>query len=124
MGSEPPALEGVAVAAAQGGELEGGTQGPLQPDGRAPAVLGKREQREVDPLHPRGLAPKRLRDEIIEQDGRGKQQQKRKDRRRGGAEGKEQSNDKWSMPEFGVDPGGAGLVAGRYTANSRQCSHR
>ena len=31
------------------------------------------EQGEVEPLRPRGLAPKRLRDRTIEQDGRGKQ---------------------------------------------------
>ena len=78
VGREPPEVEGAAVVAAQGGELEGVAQGPLQPDGRAPAVLGRREQGEVGPLHPRGLAPKRLRDETIEQDGRGKQQQRSK----------------------------------------------
>ena len=36
------------------------------------------EQGEVEPLRPRGLAPKRLRDRTIEQDGRGRQQQRRK----------------------------------------------
>ena len=39
MGSEPLALEGVVVVAAHGEELEGGAQGPLQPDGRAPTML-------------------------------------------------------------------------------------
>ena len=76
--------------------------------------------REVGPLHPRGLAPKRLRDEIIEQDCQGKQQQKRRGRGRGGAERKEQSNDKWSMPGFSADLGGAGLVADRYTVKAVQ----
>ena len=63
------------VVAAQKGELKGEAQGPLQSDGRAPAVRGERVQRDVGPLHPRGLAPKRMGDEIIDQDGRGKQQQ-------------------------------------------------
>jgi hypothetical protein len=80
-------------------------------------MLGRKEQGEVGPLHPRGLAPKRLRDETIEQDDRGRQQQKRKGRGRTGTERKQQgeSDDKWSMPGFRVDPGGAGLVVGRYT---------
>ena len=42
----PPALEGAVVAAAQGEELVGEGQGPLQPGGRAPTVLKKRVQRE------------------------------------------------------------------------------
>ena len=44
------------------GELVRLRQGPLQPDSRTPTVLGKRVQREEVPLHPRGLAPKRLRE--------------------------------------------------------------
>jgi hypothetical protein len=33
---------------------------------------------------------------------------------------REQSNGKWSMPGFSVDPGGAVLVAGRYTVKAVQ----
>ena len=89
--SEPPALEGAAA-----------------------------EQGEVEPLRPRGLAPKRLRDRTIEQDGRGKQQQKRKGSGKEGAGKKQQGDGKWSMPGFRVDPGGAELVAGRYTVKAVQ----
>ena len=39
VGSEPPALEGAGVVAVREGELVERGQGPLQPDGRAPAVL-------------------------------------------------------------------------------------
>ena len=39
-----PALKGAVVVAAQGGELVGEGQGPLQPRGRAPTVLRKRVQ--------------------------------------------------------------------------------
>ena len=83
-------------------------------------MLGRREQGEVGPLRPRGLAPKRLRDKTVEQDGRDKQQQKRKGSGRGGAGKKQQSDGKWSMPGFRVDPGGAELVAGRYTVKAVQ----
>ena len=117
---EPLAVEGAAVVATQGGELEEVAQGPLQPNGRAPAVLGRREQREAGPLHPRGLAPKRLRNETMGQDGRGKQQQKGKGRGRRGTERKQQGDGKWSMPGFRVDPGGAGLVTGRYAVKAVQ----
>ena len=117
---EPLAVEGAAVVAAQGGELEGAAQGPLQPDGRAPAVLGRSEQGEVEPLRPRGLAPKRMRDRTIEQNGRGKQQQRRKDSGKGEDGRRQQSGGKWSMPGFRVDPGGAELVAGRYTVKAVQ----
>ena len=61
-----------------------------------------------------------MRDEIIDQDGRGKQQQERRGRGQGGAVSREQSNGKWSMPGFSVDPGGAVLVAGRYTVKAVQ----
>ena len=54
VGSEPLALEGAVVVVAQGGELVGVGQGSLQPDGRAPAVLGKKVQREESPLYPGG----------------------------------------------------------------------
>ena len=50
--------------------------GPLQPDGKAPTVLGKRVQREENPQHPGRLAPKRMLRLITGQDGQGKQQQK------------------------------------------------
>jgi hypothetical protein len=122
VGSKPLTLEGAAVVATQGGELEGVAQGPLQPNGRAPAVLGRREQREAGPLNPRGLAPKRLRNETMGQDGRGKQQQKGKGAGRGrrGTERKRQGDGKWSMPGFRVDPGGAGLVTGRYAVKAVQ----
>ena len=63
--SEPPGLEGAAVMIVQEGELVGAGQGPLQPDGRAPAVLGMRVQRVESPLHPGGLAPKRMRNEAM-----------------------------------------------------------
>ena len=33
---------------------------------------------------------------------------------------REQSNGKWNMPGFSVDPGGAVLVAGRYTVKAVQ----
>ena len=52
------------------------------------------EQGEVEPLRPSGLAPKRLRDRTIEQDGRGKQQQKRKGSGKEGAGKKQQSDGK------------------------------
>ena len=115
---ESSALKG--AAAEQGGELEGAAQGPPQPDGRAPAMLGRSGQGEVEPLRPRGLAPKRLRDRTIEQDGRGKQQQRRKGGGKGEAGGKQQGGGKWSMPGFRVDPGGAELVAGRYIVKAVQ----
>ena len=85
-------------------------------------MLGKRVQRDVGPLHPRGLAPKRMRDEIIDQDGRGKQQQERRGRGQGGAVSRGQSNGncKWSVPGFSVDPGGEVLVAGRYIVKAVQ----
>ena len=54
VGSRPPALEGAVVVAAQEGELVELGLGPLQPDGKAPAVLGERVQREENPLHPGG----------------------------------------------------------------------
>ena len=77
VGSRPPALEGAVVVAAQEGEQVGLGLGPLQPDGKAPAVLRKRVQREENPLHPKGLAPKRMRDLVTGQEGQGKQQQRR-----------------------------------------------
>ena len=78
-------------------------------------MLGKRVQREESPLYPGGLAPKRMRDMIMGKDVRGEQQQRRGSREQGGTGGRGQSNGKWSMPGFSVDPGGAVLVAGRYT---------
>ena len=63
--NEPPALEGAGVVAVGEGELVGEGQDPLQPDGRVPAVLGKMMQRVESSLHPRGLAPKRLRNETM-----------------------------------------------------------
>ena len=73
-------------------------------------------------LQPGGLAPKRIRmrDVANGRDGRGKKQQKRGSRRQGGAGGKRQGNDKWSMPGFNADPGGTVLVAGRYTVKAVQ----
>ena len=62
VGSEPPALEGAVMVAVQEGELVGEGQAPLQPDGRASAVLGKRVLKAESPLHQGGLAPKRRRD--------------------------------------------------------------
>ena len=56
------AVGGAGVVAAQGGELQGAAQDPLLLEGRAPAVPGRSVQGEVEPLRPRGLAPKRLRD--------------------------------------------------------------
>ena len=52
------------VAVGEGELVEGG-QGPLQPDGRAPALLGKKVQRVESALHPGGLAPKRLRNKTM-----------------------------------------------------------
>jgi hypothetical protein len=89
--SEPPALEGAAA-----------------------------EQGEVEPLRPRGLAPKRLRDRTIEQDGRGKQQQRRNGGDRRGAGRQQQRGGKWSMPGFRVGPGDAELVAGQYSVKAVQ----
>ena len=60
LGIGPPTLGGAVVVAARGGELVGEGHGPLQHDGRAPAMLGKRVQRGESPLYPRGLAPKRV----------------------------------------------------------------
>ena len=97
---EPLEGEGAVVEAAQGGELEGAAQGPLQSDGRAPAVLGRGGQGEVEPLRPRGLAPKRLRDRTIVQDGRGKQQQRRKGGGKGEAGREQQSAGKWSRNQL------------------------
>ena len=108
MDKEPLEVEGAAVVAAQGGELEGVAQGSLQADDEAPARLGMSGQGEVEPLRPIGLAPERLNGKTIEQDSRGKQQQRRKDIGKGGAGGKQQSGDKWS-PGFKVDTGGAEL---------------
>jgi hypothetical protein len=78
------------------------------------------EQGEVEPLRPRGLAPKRLRDRTTEQDGRGKRRQRRKGGGKEGAGKKRQRGGKWSMPGFIVDPGGAELVAGGYTVKAVQ----
>ena len=83
VGSRPSALEGAVVVAAQEGEQVGLGLGPLQPDGKSPAVLRKRVQREEDPLHPTGLAPKRMRDLVTGQESQGKQQQRRGQRTRG-----------------------------------------
>ena len=58
----------VAVVAAQEGELVGVGQPPLEPNGRAPIMLGKKVYREVSPLNPGGLAPKWMRDVIMGQD--------------------------------------------------------
>ena len=71
-------------------------------------------------LYPGELAPKRMRDETRGQDGRSKQQQKRGSKRQGGAGGERQGDSKWSMPGFSADPGGAVLVAGRYTVKAVQ----
>ena len=65
------------VVAAQEGEQVGLGLGSLQSDGKAPAVLRKRVQREENPLHPKGLAPKRIRGLVTGQKGQGKQQQRR-----------------------------------------------
>ena len=46
------------MVAEQEDELVGLGQGPLRPDGKVSAVLGKRVQREGNPLHSRELAPK------------------------------------------------------------------
>ena len=99
---KPLEVEGAAVVAAQGGELEG-------VNGRASAVPGRGGQGEVEPLRPRRLAPKRPRDRITRQGGRGKQQQRRKGSGKGEAGWSQQSGGKWSMPGSRVDPGGAEL---------------
>ena len=107
VGSRPPALEGAVMVAVQEGELVGLGQfkGPLQSDGKLPAVLGKRMQREGNPLHSRELAPKRMRDLATDREGQGKQQQRKGSKGRGGAEQGNQGNGKWSMPGFSVNPG-------------------
>ena len=64
-------VEGAAEVAAQGGELEG-------VNGWASAVPGGSGQGEVEPLRPRRLAPKRLRDRTTRQGDRDRQQQRRK----------------------------------------------
>ena len=76
------------------------------------------EQGEVEPLRPRGLAPRRLRGRTTEQEGRNEQQQRRKGGGRVGA-GKEQQS-KWSMPGFSVNPGSAMQVAGQYSVKTVQ----
>ena len=80
-------------------------------------MLGKRVQREESPLYPEGLALKRMRAwpwarmaEASNRRGEGAGD-------KGGWRGR-QSNDKWSMPGFSVDPSGAALVAGRYTVEA------
>ena len=52
--------------------------------------------------------------------GQGKQQQRRRGRGQGETGGRGQSNGKWGMPGFNVVPGGAVLVAGRYTVEAVQ----
>ena len=84
VGSEPPSLEDARVVAMREGELVGEGQGPLQPDGRAPAVLGKRMQRVESSRHPGRLAPKRLRNETMGQNDQGRQQQRGVCRGQGG----------------------------------------
>ena len=71
-------------------------------------------------LYPGELAPKRMRDETRGQGDRSRQQQKGGSRRQGGAGGKRIGESKWCMPGFSVDPGGATLVAGRYTVKAVQ----
>ena len=65
VGIEPLALEGAVVMAVRGGELVGEGQGPLHPDGRAPAVLGKTVQKVESSLHNGGLATKSMRNEAM-----------------------------------------------------------
>ena len=123
VGSRPPALEGavmVAAHSAQEGELVGVGQGPLQPDGKVPAVLGKRVQREGNPLHSLELAPKRMRDLATDRQGQGKQQQRKGGKGQGGAEQRRQGNGKWGMPGFSVDLGSAVQVAGNYSVKAVQ----
>ena len=67
------------------GELVGEGQGPLQPDGRVSAMLGKRVQNVESSLHPGGAAPERLRNETMGQKDHGRQQQRGAGRRQGGA---------------------------------------
>ena len=50
----------------------------------------------------------------------GEQQQRGGGREQEGTGGRGQSNGKWSMSGFSVDPGGAVLVAGRYTVEAVQ----
>ena len=123
VGSRPPALEGAAMVAAQEGELVGLGQGPLQPDGRrapAPAVLGKRVQREEAPLQPRGLAPKRMSELPTGLGGQGRQQPRRGGRGQAGAGLRRQRQGKWSMSGFSVNPGSAVQVAGQYSVQAAQ----
>ena len=67
-----------------------------------------------------GVAPKRLRNETMGQNGQGRQQQRGVGRRQGGTGRGGQRYGKWSMPGFVVDPGGGVLVAGRYTVEAVQ----
>ena len=89
-------------------------QDPLQP------LLGKRVERVESALHPRGLAPKRLRNETMGQFNQGRQQKKGVSRRRGGTGRRGQGHGKWSMSGFNVDPGGGVQVAGRYAVKAVQ----
>ena len=85
--------------------VEGG-QGPLQPSPRKRVLV-------VESVLPSGrLAPKMLREETTGQFDQGRRQEKGKGRRRGGVGGGGQGHSKRSRPGLGVDPGGAGLVAG------------
>ena len=83
-------------------------------------MLGKRVQREEVPLHPRGLAPKRMRELHTGQEGQGKQQQKKGGKGRGGAEQRSQGHDEWSMPGFSVSPGSAMQAVVSYSVQAVQ----
>ena len=61
-----------------------------------------------------------MRDRTTEQDGRGKQQQRRNGGDRRGAGKQQQRGGKWSMPGFRVGPGDAELVAGQYSVKAVQ----
>ena len=123
VGSESPTLESVGVMAGREGELVEGGHGPLRPDGRARAVLGKRVQRVESALHPEGLAPKRLRNTTMGQGNQGRHQQGGWTGGEEGLEGGDRDTasgvcqgSAWTL----VAPGGEVLVAGRYTMEAVQ----
>ena len=122
---EAPAPEGDVVVAAQGGELMGEGQGALQPTCSLTAghqqYLGRRWRERGAPIVPwragteedvgRDHGPGWPRQATAEE----REQGTRRNRRGGG-----QSDSKWRMLGFSVDPGGAVLVAGRYTVKAVQ----
>ena len=121
VGSEPPGLEGAAVLTIREGELVGGGQGPVQPDGKTPTVLGKRVQRVESSQHPGELAPKRMRNEAMGQNGQGKQQQSGGGRRQGGTGRRDwkEGTEQWQVEYARVQCGSRWCSAGCWQVHNQ-----